>query len=668
MKAISEDRSVDRAKYSELKIQAQFLKVSPGYVTAKPLGVGDYCGNPGIVVSRLKGAGEVGDFYVIRHRDYRSQASTNFRLRLPLVLEGTGDEDAIMNTGILAIHGRDSKMLVTNYNLHGVRILYSTAEIFTHHKSGEQINVLVYSSGSNEVNELAIVTDEPAEVFADPDKLVEITAHSANQGQLVTFKTVPKSSPVIRFGNCSIYTMSEWYYLRERPCQAMDANAVSDREEAYTYWPTEILGTSISIIVRGPYLVRSTHLNGDTLKIEADFKADTNVEIIGLPHEVRWVCINSAVNVQSLTTTAYGSRTFYFKLPALGVDLPKLEGLDWNFVDSLPEIESSYEDCSWPIADKTSTTNTNRLHTPTSLYGSDYGFHAGVLIYRGHFTAEGTSGNFRIKTQGGTGFASSIWLNGTFLGSWAGSAGEESKKLSYPLRDLVNGKSYILTVLVDNMGYDHNAFVGWDTGKAPRGIMDYSLQFGFFSKAPITWKITGNIGGEDYVDHVRGPLNEGGLFLERQGLHLPGVPLDQVADLGFTSKSPFRRINKPGVSFYTARLDLDLPSAKWDIPLALVFKQTPSPDNVAFRAQIWVNGWNFGRYVSNLGPQTSFPVPEGIWNYAGENWVGLAIWALEADGVEFPGLELQAGTPVFTGRERVTAVNSPRWTKREGVY
>ena len=31
------------------------------------------------------------------------------------------------------------------------------------------------------------------------------------------------------------------------------------------------------------------------------------------------------------------------------------------------------------------------------------------------------------------------------------------------------------------------------------------------------WKIQGNFGGEDFPDAVRGPLNEGGLSVERDG-------------------------------------------------------------------------------------------------------------------------------------------------------
>jgi hypothetical protein len=31
-----------------------------------------------------------------------------------------------------------------------------------------------------------------------------------------------------------------------------------------------------------------------------------------------------------------------------------------------------------------------------------------------------------------------------------------------------------------------------------------------------------------------------------------------------------------------------------------------------YRAQLWVNGYQFGKYANNIGPQSSFPVPQGM--------------------------------------------------------
>ena len=132
--------------------------------------------------------------------------------------------------------------------------------------------------------------------------------------------------------------------------------------------------------------------------------------------------------------------------------------------------------------------------------------------------------------------------------------------------------------------------------KNPRGILDYSLSS--HATTDIRWLLTGNLGGEDYIDHTRGPLNEGGLYAERQGFHLPAPPTQTWQD-----GSPFQGLNSTGVAFYTTSFDLDLPSG-YDISLSFVFTNTSSSttssnrtDHVSnFRCQLYVNGYQFGKY------------------------------------------------------------------------
>ncbi len=64
---------------------------------------------------------------------------------------------------------------------------------------------------------------------------------------------------------------------------------------------------------------------------------------------------------------------------------------------------------------------------------------------------------------------------------------------------------------VTGLEEDYN---GDDTFKTPRGVRGYEL----LGDSDFTeWKIQGNLGGENFPDKVRGPLNEGGLFVEREG-------------------------------------------------------------------------------------------------------------------------------------------------------
>ena len=87
---------------------------------------------------------------------------------------------------------------------------------------------------------------------------------------------------------------------------------------------------------------------------------------------------------------------------------------------------------------------------------------------------------------------------------------------------------------------------------------------------------------------------------------------------------------------------------------------------------MWVNGYQFGKYVSNLGPQTLFPVPEGIWNYQGSNTVAIELWAMGQCGGGYassaPHLALRAGTPIQSGYGTVQAAPQPRYTARTATY
>lgn len=147
---------------------------------------------------------------------------------------------------------------------------------------------------------------------------------------------------------------------------------------------------------------------------------------------------------------------------------------------------------------------------------------AGSLIYRGHFVAKATVSGLSLTTQGGAAFANSIWLNHTLPGSWVGNLANASHKQTLALPMFEVGASYVVTVLIDYMGLEENTFSGKDSTKTPRGILEFDSTG--HASADVTWKLTGNFGGERYHDHARGPLNEGTMYAERQGFHLPYAP------------------------------------------------------------------------------------------------------------------------------------------------
>jgi hypothetical protein len=117
---------------------------------------------------------------------------------------------------------------------------------------------------------------------------------------------------------------------------------------------------------------------------------------------------------------------------------------------------------------------------------------------------------------------------------------------------------------------------------------------------------------------VRGPLNNGGLYGERSGWYLPGFPDRRWADVSLPNADP-----RPGVAWYRATFRLHLPEAV-DASLGLTISDDPAK---SYRAQIFLNGWNVGQYVNNVGPQHTFVLPAGILDARGENTLAIAVLA-----------------------------------------
>lgn len=455
----------------------------------------------------------------------------------------------------------------------------------------------------------------------------------------------------------------------------MTFSFLTDRNTAYNYWVPVLpnsknidgpaYGSSVmnpdAVIINGGYLVRSVSVSGSTLSVSADFNKTTGMEIIGAPKGVTKLEVNG--NPLSYTNSSLGNWVAKPTITIPKIDVPELSSLDWHWLDSLPELQPNYDDSMWTLANLKKTYNSRYpLNTPTSLRPVDYKYDIGAAVFRGHFTATGEESSFSLWSAGGAGFASSVWLNKQFIGSFHGTDAANDHNDTWTVPNLKKGKEYAFTIIVDNNGFHENWTPGLEEMKQVRGINGYALASASGKTTNISWKLTGNLGGEDYLDKYRGPLNEDGFFFERQGYHLPGAPKK-----AFKSGSPYDGMKKAGLWFYAADLRLDLPADQYDIPLAFTFQNSTSA--APYRAQLFVNGFQFGKYAQNVGPQDSFPVPEGILNYNGDNWLGVAVWALDNDGFQIPDFTLDVGTPVLTGRSApVKFLDAPGYSKRKGAY
>lgn len=161
------------------------------------------------------------------------------------------------------------------------------------------------------------------------------------------------------------------------------------------------------------------------------------------------------------------------------------------------------------------------------------------------------------------------------------------------------------------MGYelDNGVFGTPHSTKKPRGIRAATLTGG---GSFTSWTIQGNAGQEEYDDVIRAPYNEDGLYAERIGAHFSGFD-----DSKWESGSPLEGFQGPGVKFYRTTITLDIPDGL-DVPLGFFLKIAKGS---TARAEIFVNGWQFGKYVSDIGPQTMFPVFPGIIHLRGENTI-----------------------------------------------
>ena len=125
---IAEDRTVNREKYSEAKLEVNFLKASPSYLTAVAgmSSNGSFVNTDAIATTPL--VGNVTSFYVVRQAAYNSLASIKYKLTVPTSLGTISIPQLSLS---LTLNGRDSKIHVTDYEIGRATLLYSSAEIFT---------------------------------------------------------------------------------------------------------------------------------------------------------------------------------------------------------------------------------------------------------------------------------------------------------------------------------------------------------------------------------------------------------------------------------------------------------------------------------------------------------------------------------------------------------
>lgn len=634
-----------------------FLRSSPEFYKTNWIGEEVLPATPSnAFVTLLRNPDTEAGFYIVRQNDSTSMAVINFKMNITTTV---GILHVPLVASSIQLDGRQSKVIVTDYSFGLSKLVYSTARVFYAGSIGDR-DVLFLHGDSSQEHEMALF------LTGTPNKL-----QTSSLG--ISLKNIPS-----QFGYSIISILQKNHGLVTVYDSDTQLILFADSKTTATFWAPTIpgsqtdsfgtfwgLGTNQTVLVGGPYLVRNANLTGSHLALTGDLKTETQLVVIA-PKDISSISWNgdqlSGDAAASFSVTSIGGFIGRVKLKATnvasrGIFVPKLG--HWKFKDSLPEIQSGFNDSQWTVATRTSTNIPFKPYYGDGrvLYGCDYEFCENVVLWRGHFTSNGGEKSVNLSINGGQAFAGSVWLNDIFIGTSFGNSTnnknileETDDQFIFPSEALKPGKDNVITIVQDNMGLNETS-LNTDQMKSPRGIRGFHLEVGNFD----LWKVQGKVGGyTNYPDKVRGVFNEGGLFGERKGWHLPGFDTSSWESRDLIQGLPD---SAAGVGFFVTTFKLDIPGGL-DVPMTFQFSE---PFGQPYRALLFVNGWMMGKRIGNLGPQSEFPVSEGILDYAGINTVAVALWAM-VPGVDVtPNLHLVVKNIYEGGAGRVV-INNPSWS------
>ncbi|KAF8323218.1 glycoside hydrolase family 35 protein [Clavulina sp. PMI_390] len=639
---IREDRTLT-TKYNEIKLQSHFLASSPAFLTAVRIGNGTvgsgtaYSSSNQIYTTNLRDPSTNTNFYIVRQTTNSNTSPVQFSLQANV---SQGVITIPQYNGTITLAGRESKIIVTNYGFGSSTLVYSTAEVFTWTTIDQVDHIILYTIRGQSIE---------AVVSAPGAKSLNVTGSTTIAASIV-------NGTAVITGTASGMTVVNLSTVKI---------IVVDKDTAYTFSQPRLANSGYfnigpatsSVLVSGPYLVRNATITGNnTLNLVGDINSTTTVNVFATKSiaSVTW-------NGARLHTKRSGLGTITATIPfkyGSQLQLPSLSSAEWLCHDTFPERAADYDDSLWTVANKTTTVNpTKPVAGKYVLNANEYGYYQGNLIFRGHFSGNNAT-SLSLSFSGGYYFAWSLYVNGNFIQS----AQDDGSGGTWTLTpSQLNVGDNVVAVIMDSTGLDEEN-VADDSYKHPRGIAGYSLTGADFT----AWKVAGNYLGANFPDKVRGPLNEGGLWAERVGAaHLPGYPAaNWTSSAQNTTCSPFAGIGSAGATAYRTSFSLDLPTDA-DTPIALkITPTTNSAESVTsnYRALIYINGWQFGRYYDNAGPQTLFPLPEGILNHRGSNDLLITIWSLDSQGAKISALELVSTAIVQSSKGFIpTTVVSPTY-------
>ncbi|KAI6778661.1 beta-galactosidase B-like protein [Emericellopsis cladophorae] len=614
---VSENRQL-WSKYYETKLLVLFTRVAHDLAYTNRVGSGTgYTDNDAIRTAELRNPDTDAAFYVVLHETSSSGTAERFELNV----NTTEGEMTIPQFGnAITINGHQGKVLVTDFKFGDKKLLYSTAEVLSYAViDGKAVLALWLPEG--EAGEFKILGDTGA-------KLMRAAAEDS----------------VVLYEEDEGLTVS---YVQQRGINIVELEdgtrvLMMDRSAAYRFWVPSLgndpmVPVNSTVFVQGPYLVRDATYSDDgkTLHLTGDEEEDHELTVFATKKlcGITW-------NGEKVEIKSRNGGLFVAEAKGPGkFELDPLSG--WEWTDSLPELASNYtlSDDVWVVADKDETPNPSKpADNNPVLYVDDYQIHYGNHLYHATFpTTEEAPTGLYLDLMGGFAFGYSVWVNAEYIGSYYGLSYEGSHSGTYSFENatLKNSGDNTLLILMDQSGHELR-----EAAIQPRGIINATLvgpsQDAYtFSE----WRIAGNAGREENIDPMRGPMNEGGLYAERVGMHLPGYPAKGWSSVD--SGAGTLVVPSAGVRAFRTVAPLDVPDG---LDVSITFRMTSTSDETftpsddaysnRLRAMLFVNGYQYGRFNPYIGHQIDFPVPPGILDYHGDNTILVTVWSQDANGVE----------------------------------
>ncbi|MFG3099134.1 beta-galactosidase [Streptomyces sp. NPDC048182] len=514
---------------------------------------------PGLDVRHLADPDTGAEAYVLRND---SAAPVTSRVRMA----GTDVK--------VTVPAGDARLLATGLDLgQGRKLAYATVQPMMTLKVG-RVDLAVFTGRPGEMAH--VVLDCPQEPWTV--RLDEEGAWAYDQGKLhVTVELAAGTLTRVRVRNPDSDRLLLLFFT----------------DDAYSLrlWPRQT--PTGSVLVRGPGLLRSADLDGDTVRLTGDTVGECDLEVWA-PRGITDVTWNGAR--VATTASRAGGLVTTARLPGVPDLAPPALG-PWRRRAENPESAPGYDDSAWPTAGRV-------------LDAGAHGFHHGDVWYRARLTGAAGLGSVALSYATGAQGLLMAWLDGTPLGTHRVSAEDTSAdtpgtwrataRFPTPGNPLLTDEA-VLSVLVRRTQQDE------DAPRAARGLTSAD----FTGAAPrARWRLQGAAA----ADPVRGPLNTGGLHGERSGWHLPDHD-----DADWEPVDAPRSPGRQGVTWYRTSFRLDVPP-EVDASLGLTLEGTD-------RVQVFLNGWNLGQHTGDTTPAPhTFVLPTGLLHpRATPNTLALAV-------------------------------------------